>query len=171
MPVRPGTGPAPKEKAPKGGGGKKTATTKSKATAPVGDEPEESLQATPPVAAEQPTPEPKAGKVEKVVSEERARKFLKEIGVEDKIHEIVNRVVKNNEGGSANVSFITFSENGAADETPDNESNIAIIKDVLFAYHTAPENITSGAYSMLEVLPPQPDTEDPYLLCFQEVNN
>lgn len=133
--------------------------------APVTKKPEEPKKETPKEE------KPKAGtKVQKFIMEERARKYLKAMGVEDRINEVSNRTITSADGAKVDVAFIVFSKNGEKDEEVDNDFNVSTIKDILFNYHTVPEEVASANQFIIEVLPPTEGTNDPAILCFQEVS-
>lgn len=106
--------------------------------------------------------------VQKSPLEEKVKKFLDEVNptIKDKIQEKLERVVASG-GEKTNVLFLRFSKN-ASDEEVDDEVNVETIKEILFAFHTMPENHKSGKALMVEIVPKTED--DPHTMCFYEVS-
>lgn len=106
--------------------------------------------------------------VQKSLLEEKVKKFLDEVNptIKDKIQEKLERVVASG-GEKTNVLFLRFSKN-ASDEEVDDEVNVETIKEILFAFHTMPENHKSGKALMVEIVPKTED--DPHTMCFYEVS-
>ena len=146
MPVRPGA-EAPEQKgAPKstkGGKAKETATT--------------------------PTPV-KEGTVKKSPLIEKVKKMFDTVDptIRENIFEEVERQVTGDSQEKTNVAFFQFSPTKEADEF-DNDFNVDVIKDILFAHHTMEEKTPTGNPLMVEVLPPANDGE-PHTLCVYEVS-
>lgn len=111
----------------------------------------------------------KSGAVKKLILTEKVKKYLGDIDktIPAKIHEIVERVVVDDEKNKNNCCFIVFSDD-IEKETVNDEVNVATIKDVLFAYHTAPNTANTGKAMIMEVLPPDEEGEA-HLLVMQEV--
>lgn len=111
----------------------------------------------------------KSGAVKKLILTEKVKKYLGDIDktIPTKIHEIVERVVVDDEKNKNNCCFIVFSDDKEK-ETVNDEVNVATIKDVLFAYHTAPNTANTGKAMIMEVLPPDEEGEA-HLLVMQEV--
>lgn len=111
----------------------------------------------------------KSGAVKKLILTEKVKKYLGDIdkAIPEKIHEIVERVVVDDEKNKNNCCFIVFSDDTEKDAVND-EVNVATIKDVLFAYHTAPNTANTGKAMVMEVLPPDEEGEA-HLLVMQEV--
>lgn len=121
--------------------------------------------------AQEPALESKEGattKVTKYPLEEKVVKYLAAIrpDLPACINESVNSDVKTPDG-KVTVCFMTFSPNGADDESVDDDFNVQAIKDILFDYHTVPDKAPTGKQLIVEVL--KPETEgDPTMVCFQE---
>ena len=111
----------------------------------------------------------KSGAVKKLILTEKVKKYLGDIdkAIPEKIHEIVERVVVDDEKNKNNCCFVVFSDDKDK-ETVNDEVNVATIKDVLFAYHTAPNEKSTGKAMIIEVLPPDEEGEA-HLLVMQEV--
>lgn len=106
--------------------------------------------------------------VKKSALADKVKSFVASVNPEypEKVQEVMEKLVKDKEGEKTNVVFVRFSENGDDEEVND-EANIEVIKDLLFAYHTVPDKSTSGKQLMLEVL--TPEDGDPHTVCFHEV--
>lgn len=132
-------------------------TTEKTETAKVGDVKEQTTDTT---------ATPKT--VQKSLLEEKVKKFLDEVNptIKDKIQEKLERVVASG-GEKTNVLFLRFSKN-SSDEEVDDEVNVETIKEILFAFHTMPENHKSGKALMVEIVPKTED--DPHTMCFYEVS-
>lgn len=110
-----------------------------------------------------------AGKTtKKLLLTDKVQTFLKGVPTipAENIHEILEQVVTD-ENGKNNVCFIVFSD-GQKDKPVDEETNIAMIKEALFAYHIAKDEKIKGKQLMFNVLPPDTD-EATHVLYAQEV--
>lgn len=118
---------------------------------------------------EEATPKATAGGVKKLPLTERVKKFLAEVSdeVSNNVFEMVERVVEDSEKNRNNVCFVVFSD-GSEEETVDEESNIRLIKDVLFHYHTEKDLKTSKPL-MASILAPETE-EDTHVLLLQELS-
>ena len=120
-----------------------------------------------PAKAEQ--PKQQAGAVKKLPLTERVKKLLAEISdeVSKSVFEMVERVVQDSENNKANVCFVVFSD-GADPETVDEPTNVAMIKEVLFYYHTE-KDAKKGKPLMVSILAPESE-DDTHVLLLQELN-
>lgn len=114
-------------------------------------------------------PEAKTTTTKKFVVEEKVKTFLGKhlphIKPEN-IFEMAQKKVTDN-GTSNEVCFVVFTDDNKQAEVNE-EVNIALIKDCLFAYHTNIEEKVKGKQLMFSVISPETE-DDTHILYVQEV--
>ncbi len=139
------------------------------ATAPATNQPKAVAPRKAPQAPAAPAT-PAKGPVRKSPLVEKVKSFLNTVEpkLADKICELEERPVADGDGGKQDVVFISFSPGGEKDDAVDDAYNVSKIKEVLFAYHTAPEKAATGKSMMVEVLPPAEKGVAHYLALHEE---
>lgn len=107
--------------------------------------------------------------IKKSALQEEAKKFVESAypGGSAFISTFIERSVTPPEGGSRFPAiFLTFSDAGAEDEGKENdETNVAVMKELIWYYHTADVDVSKNKPFVVEVLLPDAEGE-PHIMCY-----